>query len=62
MKDEKLIGLTLIKLNLTGWAIVTLYIYTNTSCDQIRYKPGAINLYNKTKITFRHVQPNAPLS
>jgi len=47
----------------SNWmAIVTLYIYTNTSCDQIRYKPGAINLYNKTKITFRHVQPNAPLS
>jgi hypothetical protein len=46
MNDKKLIGLTVIKLNLTGWAIAILYIYTNTSCDQIRYKPGAINLNN----------------
>jgi hypothetical protein len=42
MNDEKLIGLTLIKLNLTGRAFVILYIYTNTSCDQVRYMPGAI--------------------
>jgi hypothetical protein len=42
MNDEKLIGLTLIKLNLTGRVFVILYIYTNTSCDQVRYIPEAI--------------------